>query len=118
MDPVLPAVIGGSNAGGSNAGPPAPIPPATNSMSAPQAGPAPTAVPEATHPAADPTGVATDGSDVLEPATPSAGGGVTHEAAGSPAREHDASDAAVQLQRTGLGLTAIAAAAVVGAVGR
>jgi LysM repeat protein len=109
--PGASAVIGGSNAGGSNAGPPALIPPATNSESVPQAGPGPTAVP-------DPTAAGTSGPDVLDPPTPSAGGGVTHGAAGSPARQHDASDAAVQLQRTGLGLTAIAAAAVVGAVGR
>ena len=103
-------VMGGSKAGGSNAGPPALIPPATNSESVPQAGPGPTAVP-------DPTAAATSGPNVLEPGTPSAGG-VTHRAVGSAARKHDASDAAVQLQRTGLGLTAIAAAAVVGAVGR
>ena len=114
-----PAVVtGGSNAGGSHANPPAPTSPATSPDAAPQVAPGPTAIPEPTHVAADPTAAAASAPDALEPGTSSAGGGATHDAAVSPAPDHDASDAASQLQRTGLGLTAIAAAAVVGAVGR
>jgi nucleoid-associated protein YgaU len=110
-------VMGGSDAGGSHARPPAPILPATNSGTAPQVAPGPTATPQPTHVAKGPTAAATSAPDVLEPGTSSAGGGAT-TAAVSPAPDRDASDAASRLQRTGLGLTAIAAAAVVGAVGR